>query len=91
MKIRAGFGKNASYRNRPGFVAKVVFGKGAGWIGGRTLFLAHNSGSKNHRDDHKGGERFFLPGCRYRWEHIQAGGWELGLTQNANAVPYVSS
>ena len=86
MKIR--FEQNVYGR---GFVSRVVFGMGAGYIGGRTLFLGCNSGSKQWREDHRGGQRHFMAGCKYPWEHIQIGSLEFGLTQNANAVPHAKS
>jgi len=68
-----------------GGVARIVFGKGAGYKGGRTLFIALNSGSLRYAKTFTGG-KLMRPACLY--EYIRIGGLELGFTQNANLVPY---
>ena len=84
-------------RRQRAFVVTVRFGPGAGckslngrlWRqAGRTLFLAYQSGSKDWRESHGGGQRHFLAGCKRPWEHLQIGNLEFGYTRNANAVPY---
>ena len=83
-KLRASFSRN-QYGIR-GFVLSIRLNKGAGYIGGRTAFLAFNSGKKQHRDDHMGGTLQSYK--RWPWEHLQVGGLELGMTQNAQLPPY---
>jgi hypothetical protein len=67
---------------------EIMFGTGAGYIWGRTLFLAHAlplaQGAKYRRD-------FPWP----FWEHMSFGkmfnrpAWQMGFTQCAPRVPYV--
>jgi hypothetical protein len=61
------------------FVLVVDFGPGAGYIGGRTFYLARNSGSAQWR-------RTYRPDVRNRTFF----GFEIGLTVNANRVPYLA-
>lgn len=95
MKLFGKFGRirlerNAAFYRHRGFVFTTRVRKGAGTIGGRTLFVAYHSGSKRWRDNFNGGGRSFLAGNRWPWEHVQIGQLEFGFTQNANAVPYTS-
>ena len=83
-RLRASFSRN-QYGKR-GFVLSIRLNKGAGYIGGRTTFLAFNSGKKQHRDDHMGGTLQSYK--RWPWEHLQVGSLELGMTQNAQLPPY---
>ena len=84
-KLRASFSRN-QYGKR-GFVLSIRLNKGAGYIGGREAFLAFNSGKKQWRDEHTGGS-FCGVWKRWPWEHIQVGGLEIGMTQNAQFPPY---
>lgn len=76
----------------PRWKLEVVLGRGAGYVWGRTLYLACNL--------------FYPTAATYRqhtkyhwWEHIAFGGigrggqsvqrWQAGFTYNANLVPYV--
>lgn len=80
-------------RSKHGRIGKlvVVFGRGAGYNWGRSLFVAYGlylaSAAKYAKD-------FPYP----FWENIHFGGlknqpakvaWQMGFTQNANQVPYV--
>lgn len=72
---------------RPSFVLKALHGRGAGYIGGWTVFVAFNSGSRAwqraHRNDCKhDGKRQSL--------FTRLTSIEVGFTRNANLVPYVS-
>lgn len=68
-----------------GWVWKLIFGPGAGYIGGRTAFVAWRSGSLRwtqlHRPD-------AVERCRSGYFRI--GCLEFGLTTNANLVPYTT-
>lgn len=58
-----------------GFRLKVLYGRGAGYIGGWTFYLAWNAGSRNHMRSKFGKMPRKL---------------ELGFTRNANRVPFMS-
>ena len=81
--MRFFFYRNA--RQQKGWVWKVLFGKGAGYKRGSTIFLAWHSGSRrwylSHRDASDYTKRY---GC-----HL--GPLEFGWTRNANAVPWAAS
>ena len=61
------------------FVLTIDFGKGAGYIGGASFYLARNSGSSTWQRRYRGQttNRVFL-------------GFEIGVTRNANRLPYLS-
>lgn len=58
-----------------GWVLLLSLGRGAGYIGGLTAYLAWMAGSWTWLRDYRGGSRFPL---------------QAGITQNANHVPYTS-
>jgi len=72
-------GVRGTVRVKPSWVLSLQWRKGAGCIGGRTLFVAYNSGSRNWQ-------------LRFRGRAYNRAllGFEAGLTRNANIVPYVS-
>lgn len=74
-RIRIAFHRNEYWK--PGFVLSIDFGKGAGYIGGRTLYLAFNSGSRRWARRNRG-----LP-----WYSPIL---QCSLTRNANRVPYAA-
>jgi hypothetical protein len=59
------------------WIFRVNFGRGAGYIGGRTFFLSWNSGML-YWNAHMKGDR--LPKNRL----------QIGFTNNANRVPWLS-
>ena len=71
----------------PAMALKINFGPGAGYIGGRTFFLAFNSGQLKWNWTHR---NIDCQATSRRWfEYIR---WELiecGFTQNANIPPYL--
>lgn len=67
---------NASFHPY-GFVFKLIYGKGAGYLGGLTIFAAFNCGRKNVGRPADQPTRSFLKAPI-----------RIGFTRNANRVPY---
>jgi hypothetical protein len=83
--MRLSYKTNYRGYNYRGFVLEVIIGKGAGYIGGHTVFIAYNSGSlkwlRNNRNGIVSFQHNFI-------DYSRIGNIELGFTQNANVVPY---
>jgi hypothetical protein len=67
-----------------GWVWKLLYGPGAGYVGGWTLYVAWNSGSRRWTLNHRSVDHYRR---RYGWHF---GPLEVGITRNANAVPWTS-
>ena len=81
LQMRFFFYKNV--RQQKGWVFKSLFGKGAGYKGGSTIFLAWCSGSRKWHLQFRG-ERAY----RQRFGSWHIGPLEFGWTRNANSVPW---
>ncbi len=84
MRIR--LSKN-TMPSRKGGVLSIIFRKGAGTVGGATLFAAWKSGSKLWRDVNRCGS---VSWTHNRFDLMCIGHLEFGFTRNANIVPYAS-
>ena len=69
-----GFWFDANHGSQIGFVFGYQHGRGAGYIGGWTIYLAINSGSRSWQIRNRA-RRWFSP-------------LEIGWTLNANRIPY---
>ena len=83
---------DANYDNYArGWVVNLLFGPGAGYIGGSTVFVAWKSGSLHWSLRHRGGD--FSKNCSaspWRAGYFRLGKLEFGWTRNANLVPYTA-
>lgn len=72
--IRFFFDTGASNDWRKGFVFKALYGRGAGYIGCFTFFIAWRSGKREWLQRHR----------NIKWPAL-----DIRFTKNANRVPYM--
>ena len=80
LHLKSRFARNASFHPY-GFVFQLIYGKGAGYLGGVTIFAAFNCGRSNF-----GGRGADRPTRSLLQAPIR-----IGFTRNANRVPYTSN
>jgi hypothetical protein len=94
VRIRFDWGCNGMrghrWPRRPSFVLKIILGNGAGYLWGRTLFVAYRSGSLRWLRDYRGGQLPVYPAA-WKQGYYRIGDLEFGFTHNANIVPYLSN
>lgn len=69
----------------PGGVIRLMWGPGAGYIGGFTVYAAYNSGSTRYARNFRNWTR--SNGTPVPWLTRRTG-IEIGITRNANLVPF---
>jgi|307.fasta_scaffold738178_1 hypothetical protein len=72
-----------------GFATRLNIGPGAGYKGGCTIYLAFNSGSRHWVNNRRGG---YNPWNGFKPYSLftRLTGIELGITRNANVVPFMN-
>ena len=84
LRLRVGWRRN--YHRAPSALVQLSWGRGAGYIGGWTVFCGYNTQQLHYAQWMRGGMRF--DGRRYSWLTRKTRVQVLA-TANANLVPYL--